>query len=176
MKSGRPALRLPDLAARLLQGLALEVIPEKQLTLLLGELLHRPPHPTLQLLQLQPLVRRQCLIRQLQPLGRIEAGGKHHGQPGDSVGDVPYIIVNRPPPVASPGVSICKISQIGSGPFRKVSISGVLPAQDSHLAKTVKDGALDSVVRKSQKIRTNFRIEAIRGFQQADLPVRNQLF
>ena len=175
MKSGRPALRLPDLAARLFQGLSLEVIPEEQCTLLLGELLHRPPHPALQLLQLQPLVRGQRIVRDLHPLGCIEAGGEDHRQPGHGVGDVPYIIVGGAPSVASALLPVGQISQVAGGALGQVRVSRVLSPENAHLPETIENGPLDAVVRKSEKICPDFWIESVGGFQQAHLPVGDQL-
>ena len=90
-----PALRLPDLGARLFQRLALEVVALEELALFLRELLDRRPHPDLQLLHLEPLIRREGLIRHLHPVQRVHAGGEQRREALDRVGDVPDIVIHR---------------------------------------------------------------------------------
>lgn len=116
MKPARPALALPYLRARLFERLLLEVVALQQPPFFLRQLANRCPHPKAHLLQLEPLVCRQLLIGNLQPIRPLEAGGKHHRQPRHRTRDLTYIIVDRAPSVASL-VSVSKVSKIGVRPL-----------------------------------------------------------
>ncbi len=175
MQARRPALRLPDLRPRLFQRLALEVVALQKPALLLRQLLDGCPHPHPLLLELQPLIHRQGLVRETQRVCTFEAGREHHRQSRHRVGDVHYIIVNGPPAVASSLLAIRKISQIRGGPLTHVGGARIAPLEHSHLAQAIVDGALDAVVGKGEEVGSYLGIKAIGRLQEANLAVGDEL-
>ncbi len=175
MQPRRPALRLPDLRPRLFQRLALEVIALQQPALLLRQLLDGRPQPDPLLLELQPLIHRQGLVREAQRVRPFEAGREHHRQPRHRVGDVHDIIVNRPPAVASSLLAIRKISQIGRRALVHVGRTRISPLEHPHLAEPIVDGPLDAVVGKGEEIGSYLGIKPVGRLQKANLPISEEL-
>ena len=175
MQPRRPALRLPDLRARLFQRLALEVVALQQPLFLLRQLLDGRPQPHPLLLELHPLIHGQRLVREAQRVRTFEAGREHHRQSRHRVGNLHDIIVNGPPAVASSLLAIRKISQIGRRALSHVGGARVAALENPHLAQAVVDGALDAVVGKCEEVGPNLRVKAIRRLEQANLAVGDQL-
>jgi hypothetical protein len=175
MQPRRPALRLPDLRARLFQRLPVEVVPLQQLPLLLRELVDRRPHPLLQLLHLQPLIGWQRLVHVPRRIRPFQAGGEHHRQARHRVGDVTDIIVERAAPVASSLLAVRQISKVGGRALPHERRAGIRAPQHAHLPQAVKDSTFDAVVGKRKEVGPNLGIKAVRGLEQADLAIGDQL-
>jgi hypothetical protein len=174
MQPRSPALRLPDLRPRLFQRLALEVVALQQPALLLRQLLDGSSHPDALLLEFQPLIHREGLVREAQRLRTLEAGREHHRQPLHRVGDLHDIIVDGPRAVASSLLTIRKISQVRRGALAHVGAARIGTSQYSHLAQAVIDGPLDAVVREGEEVGPYLGIEPFGRLQEADLPVGDE--
>ena len=83
MKAARPALGLADLGASLFERLVLEVVALEQFSLFFRELLNGCAHAPTHLLELDLLVSRQRVVRNLKPFGTFQAGREHHRQARD---------------------------------------------------------------------------------------------
>jgi hypothetical protein len=176
MQPRRPALRLPYLRARLFQRLPVEVVPLQQLPLLLWELVNRRPHPLLQLLHLQPLIRRQRLVHIPRRISPLEAGGEHHRQARHRAGDVTDIIVEGTAPVASALLAVRQISKVGGRALTHERRASIRPSQNPHLPQAVKDSTFDAVVGKRKEVGPHLGIKPVRGLEQAYLAIGDQLF
>lgn len=175
MQPRRPALRLPNLRARLFQRPALEVVALKELLLLLRELLYRRPDPVLRLLLLHPDVHRQRLVGVARRVRPFQARREHHREPGHRIRDVTDIIVKRAAAVACSRLAVGKIAQVRRRPLPGKRRAGIRAPQDSHLPQAVEDGALDAVVREGEEVGSHLRVEPLGGLQQAYLSVGHQL-
>ncbi len=167
MQATGPALRLPDLGARLFQGLVLEVVALEQFSLFFRELLDGPAHPPSHLLELNALVRRQGIIRHLHRVGAVEAGTEHHGETGDGARDPLHFVFES----ASATFAIGQIAEVGVGAFTACARA----LEHSHLAEAVVDRALDAVVGEGQEVRADAGVETFSRFEQTDLPPRDEL-
>jgi len=175
MQPRRPALRLPYLRARLFQRLAVEVVPLQKLPLLLRELVDRRPHPLLQLLHLQPLIRRQRLIHVPRCIRPFQAGGEHHRQACHRIGDVTHIIVERAPAVASSLLAVRQISKIGGSALTHEGRASIRSPQHPHLPQAIKDSTFDAIVGKRKEIGSYLGVKTIGGLEQTDLPIGDEL-
>lgn len=167
MQPARPGLGLSNLGARFLERLVLEVVALQQLPLLLRQLLDGGTNATAHLLQLDPLVGRQRIIRDSHAFGAVQAGAEHHGQTRDRAGDALHLILES----ASAPFTIREVAEVGIGAFRSRPAS----LQHPHLAKAVVDRPLDAVVGKGEEVRADPSIEALRGLEQAHLAPGDQL-
>ncbi len=175
MQPRRPALRLPYLRARLFQRLAVEVVPLQKLPLLLRELVDRRPHPLLQLLHLQPLIRRQRLIHVPRGIRPFQAGGEHHRQACHRIGDVTHIIVEGAPAVASSLLAVRQISKVGGRALTHEGRAGIRSLQHPHLPQAIKDSTFDAVVGKRKEVGSYLGIKAVGGLEQTNLPIGDEL-
>lgn len=167
VEAAGPALRLPDLGPRLFQGLVLKVVPLEQFPLFFRELLDGRAHPPPHLLQLNPLVGREGLIRHLEAIGAIEAGPEDHRQPSDGVRDPLHLILEA----ATGPIAIGEVAEVGIGALG----AGAGTLEHAHLPQAVVDGALDPIVREGEEVGANPGVEALGGLEQANLAPRDEL-
>ena len=167
MQATRPALRLADLGPGLFEGLVLKIVALEQFPLFFRELLDGATHSAPHLLELHSLVSREHIIRHLHGVGAVEARAKDHGEAGDCTRDAFHLVFEAP----ATTFTIGQVAEVCVGPFPTCRAA----LQHAHLPEAVVDGALDAVVGEGQEVRTNASVEALCGFQEADLAPGDQL-
>lgn len=164
-----PALRLADLGAGLFEGLLLEVVPFEQFPLFFRQLGDGGADPELHLLELEALVGGQVVVvAELEPLAAFEAGSEDHRQAADGTGNFPHIVVDGASAAAL--IAIREVAGVGVGALGGAGGPRFGALEDPHLAEAVEDRALDAVVGKGEEVGAHLGVEALRGFEEADLP------